>query len=213
MNRDFSEIRKDFIKNVLEDSYFTKNPIFHLKQWLNEAIEAGETEPTAMTLSTVSAEGRPSARILLLKNLEDNGAIHFFTNYESRKGLQIQQNPFAALTFFWPIMERQIRIEGKVFKLTDQESDTYFHSRPKESQISAIVSPQSKVIKDRKELEYEAELLKKSSEKELQRPKYWGGYKLIPEVIEFWQGRAGRLHDRIHFSLQDNNWLKERLAP
>lgn len=213
MNRDFSKIRKDFTKNILDGSAFTDNPVIHVKQWLNEAIESEEPEPTAMTLSTVSEKGKPSARILLMKNLEDNGAIHFFTNYESKKGLQLQKNPFAALTFFWPSMERQIRIEGKVFKLTEQESDIYFQSRPIDSQISAIVSPQSKVIKDRKELEKEADILKKTNNKELQRPEYWGGYKVVPHEIEFWQGRAGRLHDRIRFSLQDNNWLKERLAP
>ncbi len=213
MNRDFSDIRKDFTKHILNEDYFGDNPIIHFKKWLNEAIDYKEAEPTAMTLSTVSEEGRPSGRILLLKNLEDDGSVHFFTNYNSKKGLQIKHNPYAAATFFWPIMERQIRIEGRVQKLTAEESDKYFNSRPKESQISAIVSPQSKVIASRNHLEQESESLRKSDHNGLHRPDYWGGYKLIPEEIEFWQGRAGRLHDRIRFKLNNNEWIKERLAP
>ncbi len=213
MNRDYSDIRKDFTKNVLQEDYFSDNPIMHFKQWLNEAVDNNEAEPTAMTLSTVSKDGRPSGRILLLKNLEENGSIHFFTNYESKKGLQIQHNPYAAATFFWPVMERQIRVEGIVHKLSEEESNKYFNSRPIDSQISAIVSPQSKVIASREKLEKESEKLKNSGNEKLQRPEYWGGYKLIPQEIEFWQGRAGRLHDRIRFSLSNNQWTKERLAP
>ncbi len=212
MNRDYSQLRKDFEKHQLNEAIFSQHPVYHIREWLNEAIEANEQEPTAMTLSTVSPKGRPSGRIVLLKYLDDVKGLWFFTNYDSKKGKHIKHNDFAALSFFWPGLERQIRIEGKIVKLTDSESDEYFYSRPKDSQIGAIISPQSQVIESREQLERWYNELKERKES-LVRPQHWGGYALIPDEIEFWQGRAGRLHDRIRYRLDNMNWIKERLAP
>ncbi len=212
MNRDLSKIRKDFIKKSLSESDLPKNPIIHFKEWLGEAIDENELEPTAMTLSTVSPDGRPSSRIVLLKHLDDNKGFYFYTNYLSKKGLHINKNSFAALNFFWPGMERQVRIEGYISKLSTEENDQYFYSRPVDSQISAVISPQSKVISKRQDLIDRYNKLKNSNTKII-RPDNWGGYSLKPDEIEFWQGRAGRLHDRIRFRLLDQQWVKERLAP
>ncbi len=212
MNRDLSKIRKDFIKKSLSESDLPKNPIIHFKEWLGEAIDENELEPTAMTLSTVSPDGRPSSRIVLLKHLDDNKGFYFYTNYQSKKGLHINKNSFAALNFFWPGMERQVRIEGYISKLSTEENDQYFYSRPVDSQISAVISPQSKVISKRQDLIDRYNKLKNSNTKII-RPDHWGGFSLKPDEIEFWQGRAGRLHDRIRFRLIDQQWVKERLAP
>ncbi len=212
MNRDLSKLRKDFIKKSLSDGDFTQSPFFHFKEWLDEAINENEIEPTAMTLSTVSPDGRPSSRIVLLKHIDDNIGFFFYTNYLSKKGLHITKNSFAALNFFWPGLERQIRIEGYISKLTPEENDEYFYSRPIDSQISAVISPQSKVISKRQDLIDRYNKLKNSNTK-IVRPDNWGGYSLKPDEIEFWQGRAGRLHDRIRFRLLDQQWIKERLAP
>jgi len=212
MNRDLSEIRKDFLKYTLSKKDFNSHPVNHFKQWLNEAIHHNEPEPTAMTLSTVSETGRPSGRIVLLKYADEKEGFHFFTNYSSQKGRDLNFCHFASLNFFWPGMERQVRIEGRVYKLTDNENDKYFYSRPEDSRLSASVSPQSQIIENRETLEgwyNEA----KETQHEILRPAHWGGYKLIPDAIEFWQGRSGRLHDRIKFLLQNNEWIKVRLAP
>jgi len=212
MNRDLSKIRKDFLKKSLSEGDFLKSPITHFKEWLEEAINENELEPTAMTLSTVSPDGRPSSRIVLLKHIDEKEGFYFYTNYLSKKGLHLNKNSFAALNFFWPGLERQIRIEGYIKKLSPEENDEYFYSRPLDSQISAVISPQSKVISKRQDLVDRYNKLKNSNTKII-RPDHWGGFSLKPDEIEFWQGRAGRLHDRIRFKLSDQRWIKERLAP
>jgi len=181
------------------------------KLWIKEAIDSGVNEPTAMTLSTASNSGYPSSRVVLLKGYNKTGLV-FFTNYESKKGKQLISNPNCAVNFFWPELERQIRIEG-VARITSEEvSEEYFNSRPEESKISAIISPQSKVVPDREYLENLRDRFN-YSKNVLCRPKNWGGFEIIPESIEFWQGRPGRLHDRILFSRNRDGWKKERLAP
>jgi pyridoxamine 5'-phosphate oxidase len=187
--------------------------LFH--QWFADAVKTEQppVEANAMTLATVDQEGRPHCRILLLKGLDAQG-FTFFTNYQSAKGQQLAARPFAAMTFFWPTLERQVRIEGRVVKVTPEESDAYFQVRPLGSRLGAWASAQSQVIRDREELQ---ELLKATeqrfSDTQPDCPEHWGGYRLLPERIEFWQGRASRLHDRLNYRLQDAQWTRERLAP
>jgi pyridoxamine 5'-phosphate oxidase len=207
-----ANIRNDYQLNILSEKDVLKNPIEQTNKWLEEALHHKITEPTAMNLSTVSANGRPSSRIVLLKEIASDGFV-FFTNYDSKKGHELANNPYAAITLFWKELERQIRIEGKIQKITAAESDHYFYSRPLGSRIGAIVSPQSQVIADRAELETQAKILEDYSEDLLRRPENWGGYKLLPDYIEFWQGRSNRLHDRLAFCLENNNWSLKRLAP
>ncbi|WP_075590370.1 pyridoxamine 5'-phosphate oxidase [Labilibacter marinus] len=210
MNRDLSQIRKDFIKDELHAAELNSSPFLQFKEWLNEAIDKGEHEPTAMTLCTVNTEGIPSARVVLLKKLEEESGFWFFTNYSSKKGLELEENKNAAVNFFWAGMERQVRITGVVEKVSPKESDEYFYSRPEDSQLSAITSPQSQVIESRQQLE---DWYEEAKQKEIKRPDNWGGYALIPTEMEFWQGRSGRLHDRIRYRWINSNWQKERLAP
>ncbi|HVD99563.1 MAG TPA: pyridoxamine 5'-phosphate oxidase [Cytophagaceae bacterium] len=207
-----ANIRNDYHQNVLSEQDVLKDPIQQTKKWLQEAIEQNTQEPTAMNLSTVSAHGRPSSRIVLLKEITPDGFV-FFTNYFSKKGSEIAVNPYAAMTLFWKEMERQVRIEGKIEKISAAESDQYYYSRPLGSRIGAIVSPQSQVIADRAILEEKVKELEQLPEQEIKRPENWGGYKLIPDYIEFWQGRTNRLHDRLAFTLENGNWKLERLAP
>ena len=209
---ELSEIRNDYSKHRLDISSVDPDPIVQFGTWMAEAIGAELAEPTAMTLATVGSSGRPSARMVLLKGFDENGFV-FFTNYESRKGKELEANPHVALVFFWQGLERQVRIEGKAVKVPDAESDEYFASRPLESRASAIVSPQSHVIADRQALELEMARLLAMAEKDLRRPRNWGGYRVIPEAVEFWQGRPGRLHDRISYCKTENGWKFERLAP
>lgn len=207
------DIRKDYNQGAIYDDGFPVEPVNWFREWLSDAIEAGEPEPTAMVLSTVSAEWRPSSRVVLLKSLDEHG-FAFFTNYLSRKGVQLSGNHAAALTFFWPLTERQVRVEGFVVKTDAEESDAYFYSRPLESQINAIISPQSQPIVSRNELEDQREkMLFMEGNDNFKRPEHWGGYRLIPDRIEFWQGRPGRLHDRIQYLLDGNIWNISRLAP
>ncbi len=210
MNRDLSNIRKDFSQKALNEENLSGNPIHQFKLWLHEAIESNQPEPTAMTLCTVSPEGIPSARVVLLKNLDESTGFWFYTNYDSQKGKELKQNPHATLNFFWPLLERQVRITGTVNKASAPDSDAYFDSRPLESRIGAIASPQSRVIESREQLENWLVEAKKGT---IKRPENWGGYALMPSEIEFWQGRANRLHDRIRYSLNGSEWLQERLAP
>lgn len=210
-----TDARKEYKKSTLIESDIVDDPIEQFAQWYDSALAAGVPEPEAMTLSTATCDGRPSARIVLLRGF-DHGGFRFFTNYASRKGKELVDNPFAALTFYWPQLERQVRIEGDVQKLRDAESDTYFQSRPRNSRIGAIISPQSESIANREVLEQRfAEYQKKYSENEsIPRPSNWGGYRLKPSQIEFWQGRPSRLHDRIQFRhLANGSWSIERLAP
>ncbi len=212
MNRDLSSIRNDFTKHVLNENEMGNEPIQIFKEWLHQAIDGNCCEPTAMTLSTVTEDGWPSARIVLLKHVEEKDGFWFYTNYNSAKGQQLSNNPHAALTFFWPELERQVRITGQVQKLSEAQNVTYFNSRPIDSQISASISPQSEVIKSRKVLEDLYQKAKESNE-HIACPKHWGGYALKPFEIEFWQGRSGRLHDRIRYKLSSKQWTKKRLAP
>ena len=207
-----ADIRKEYTLQTLDLDSVKLNAIEQFNTWFAEALNAKIIEPNAMHLATVSAEGKPSGRIVLLKGV-DTGFL-FFTNYESRKGKEIAQNQYVSLTFFWAELERQVRIEGKIEKVSKEISDQYFHSRPKGSQIGAMVSPQSQVIADRLLLEQKIEELTEKYKDELPpRPSHWGGYRLLPEIIEFWQGRPSRLHDRIRYTRENHVWKIERLAP
>lgn len=210
--QNLSDIRNDYKLKVLSESDLKENPIDQFQEWLDLAVKSNLYEPTAMTLSTCDAQCKPSSRIVLLKGL-DEGLV-FFTNYDSKKGSSIAENPSAAALFFWPELERQVRIEGRVVKVSIEESDKYFYSRPKASQIGAVVSPQSKIISSRNDLDQMFEkALTEYENKDVTRPGNWGGYRIIPEYFEFWQGRLGRLHDRLFYQRDNNGWTKGRLAP
>lgn len=213
-DKSLANIRNEYKKAVLSEDKVAKDPIEQFHQWFSAAKEAALSEPTAMTLATSSKSGIPSTRIVLLKGVE-KGNFLFFTNYHSSKGKELEENPFASLNFFWPSLERQINIKGTVERLDEKLSTEYFQSRPKESQIGAWSSPQSLVISGRDILEKrKAELEKKfASVETLPKPKQWGGYAVKPYYIEFWQGRPGRLHDRIVYILKDHQWTINRLAP
>ncbi len=210
---DVKNIRSEYGRLELKDDEFESDPFTLFNEWFNNAIKSGISEVNAMTLATASLDGKPSARTVLLKGF-DEGRFVFYTNYASRKGLEIDKNPQVALLIFWKELERQVRIEGIAEKVSDTESDEYFNSRPLESKMSAVVSDQSEVIDSRQHLEeLWVEFLKESDGKEIQRPAHWGGYKVFPEKIEFWQGRANRLHDRILFTRVGKEWKIERLQP
>jgi pyridoxamine 5'-phosphate oxidase len=205
--------KKILSKKKLDEKSIQEDPFILFRSWLNEAIKVNLREPTAMTLATASKDGKPYARIVLLKKFDERGFI-FYSNYESNKGKQIDSNPNAALVFYWPEIERQVRVEGIVKKISPKESDEYFNTRPFLSRISAIISPQSQVIPDRIYLENMVDEYKKNiKDTEVRRPSKWGGYCLTPCCFEFWQGRDNRLHDRILFTKQKKTWLINRLAP
>lgn len=213
MSKDIASIRKEYTLKQLDESDVSHNPFDQFKGWFDDAINAEVNEPNAMMLATATPDGKPSARMVLLKGF-DNEGLTFFTNYKSRKGTQLECNPYAALVFFWPELERQIRVEGKVYKVSGMESDEYFDTRPEGSKIGAWASPQSQVITDRVFLEsLYADTEKKFEEREIPRPKNWGGFRLAPNLFEFWQGRPNRLHDRILYLKKDDVWGVERLAP
>jgi pyridoxamine 5'-phosphate oxidase len=209
-----SDIRQDYTLAALDEQTTGADPILFFNKWFEEARIAQITEVNAMTLATVSAVGKPHARTVLLKGIEENG-FAFFTNYNSAKGQQISDNPFVALLFFWKELERQVRVEGRIHKLSAEASDAYFHSRPAGSKLGAWASPQSEIIEGRNVLEHNYKVLEDRYKDEvIPRPAHWGGYLVIPESIEFWQGRSSRMHDRILFTLGDGNqWTKSRLAP
>lgn len=189
------------------------DPFVEVQRWLALAVEGGIPSANAMTLATVDDRGRPSARIVLLKELDSRGFV-FYTNYESRKARELASHPHAALIFWWEPLHRQIRIEGSVERTTDEESNAYFAVRPRGSQLGAIASPQSSVIPSRQVLEERvAEIQTTLGEAMPARPAYWGGFRVVPDVIELWQGQPSRLHDRVRYSLTDGNWTRERLAP
>jgi pyridoxamine-phosphate oxidase len=209
-----ADIRTDYSKNSLNKEDVLENPVDQFSVWFKESLKAEVHESNAMTLSTVKANNRPSSRVVLLKGIESRKFL-FYSNYLSNKGKELADNPFGALNFFWRELERQVRIEGKIELLSAKQSDQYFNSRPRGSQIGAATSPQSAIIENRQILEERTAKIEKQFEnKEVIRPSQWGGYALIPNYIEFWQGRSNRLHDRIVYQLEDDNtWSKNRLAP
>lgn len=208
-----ADLRKSYEKAELSESASHADPLKQFDQWLNEAISGEVPEPNAMTLATVGSDLRPSTRIVLIKGYDEQGIV-WFTNYGSRKGRELAGNPFAALQFHWVELERVVRIEGRVEKVSDEDSDSYFKSRPLDSRIGAWASPQSEVIASRAVLVANAAKFGAQFLMQPPRPPYWGGYRLVPDRWEFWQGRKSRLHDRLRYSLQgDGDWLRERLAP
>ena len=216
-NPSIEDLRVDYKLNTLEEDDLLASPIAQFEQWFQQAQESDQLEPNAMTLATVSKEGIPAARIVLLKGLEEDG-FRFYTNYESDKGQELTNNPNVALVFFWGSLQRQVRVLGTAQRLSEAASASYFQSRPKGSQIGAWASPQSTVISDRKILEQNVEELTTTyaDQKQLPKPDHWGGYLVRPYQIEFWQGRSSRLHDRLRYTLvelEPKKWKIERLAP
>lgn len=207
-----ADIRTDYKLQTLNEVDVAINPFQQFTKWWNQAIQSKVTEVNAFTLATASKTGKPSARIVLLKGYDENGFV-FFTNYNSHKGQELIENPNAAIVFFWNELERQIRIEGTVEKISQQESEEYFHARPAGSQIGAWASPQSTVIPNREILEKNETEYKNKFGENIPKPPHWGGFVVKPILFEFWQGRSSRLHDRIQYTPQNNNWKIERLAP
>ena len=206
-------MRSDYSREALAEADVDADPVVQFRRWFGQATEAGLLEPTAMTLATATLDGRPSARMVLLRGFDDRGFC-FYTNYESRKGIELAANPRAALVLWWGELERQVRIEGTVTRTSREESEAYFHSRPPGSQLSAAASPQSRVIEGRATLERRvAELATGSPDGKVPLPEFWGGYRLAHEVVELWQGRPNRLHDRLRYRRVGDAWRIERLAP
>lgn len=215
-----ADVRREYARRGLDESHAAADPVTQFQQWLADAVTAAAddltADVTAMTLATVDRAGKPSARIVLLKGCDARGFV-FYTNYESRKARELQENPRAALVFYWALFERQVRVEGTVEKITREESEVYFHSRPRGSQIGALASRQSAVLAGREEIEREAARLSaRFAGEEIPLPDFWGGYRLRPDVVEFWQGRPDRLHDRLVYSRiseAEDGWRLERLSP
>ncbi|MFZ6014372.1 MAG: pyridoxamine 5'-phosphate oxidase [Bacteroidota bacterium] len=209
-----ADIRKEYSKATLDQSTIHPDPVIQFEKWFQEALNAEVIEPNAMHLATVNGQGKPSSRIVLLKGIENRKFV-FYTNYQSKKAQEMEFNPACALTFFWPDLERQVRIEGVASRVSPETSDEYFQSRPRNSQVGAWSSPQSSIIKDREILEERVKQIEKKFEglEMLPRPYQWGGYAIDPLLIEFWQGRPSRLHDRVQYVMVDGKWNIQRLAP
>lgn len=208
-----ADLREDYRYQALLESDVSADPFQQFQLWFDQAVAAELPEPNAMTLATVTTEGRPAARMVLLKGCGPEGFV-LYTNYHSRKGQELTQTPYAALVFWWAELERQVRVEGAIRKISDAETDAYFYSRPRGSQIGAWASEQSEVICDRNTLETRLhELEQQYQDCPIPRPPHWGGYRLTPNLIEFWQGRPNRLHDRLCYRLTDQQWKIERLSP
>ncbi len=207
-----SKLRNEYAQRTLSEADVSHDPIAQFSEWFKEAIESEILNANAMGLATATPDGQPSIRIVLLKGIDNSGFV-FYTNYHSRKGIEISLNKHGALNFFWKELERQVRIEGVIEKTTSRESDDYFGTRPRGSQLSAVASPQSLAIKQGEMEKVMSELDTEFRNKEIDRPAHWGGYRLKPNKIEFWQGRPNRLHDRILYTLKDGDWIISRLAP
>jgi pyridoxamine 5'-phosphate oxidase len=209
-----ARLRKEYTRAGLKEPDTHPNPIEQFRTWFDEALAANLHEPNAMTLATSTPHGRPSVRVVLLKGFDERGFV-FYTSYEGRKGEELEANPYCALLFYWGELERQVRVEGRVGRLPDEESDAYFAGRPRGSQLGAWASEQSRPVKDRGALEERLRELEAEYEgREVPRPPFWGGYRVEPEVIEFWQGRENRLHDRLRYRRSGNGgWRRERLQP
>ncbi|BAZ52450.1 pyridoxal 5'-phosphate synthase [Nostoc sp. NIES-4103] len=214
MDKTIADLRKDYTLEGLSETEINSNPFIQFKKWFDQALKAQLPEPNAMTLATAMPDGKPSARMVLLKDFDERGFV-FFTNYNSRKGQELAENPQASLVFWWAELERQVRISGHVEKVSEIESDQYFESRPAKSRLGAWVSNQSEVIESREVLEQRMqEFQSKYENQEIPRPPHWGGLRVIPAEIEFWQGRSSRLHDRLLYTHSiDGSWKIERLSP
>jgi pyridoxamine 5'-phosphate oxidase len=214
IDKSIADLRKDYTLKDLNENEIDKNPFIQFKIWFNQSVAAQLPEPNAMTLATCTPDGKPSARMVLLKDIDEQGFV-LFTNYQSQKGQEISVNPQAALVFWWAELERQVRIVGTVEKISSAQSDSYFEVRPPFSRLGAWASNQSQVIANRDVLEAQLiEFQRQYENQEVPRPPHWGGFRVIPQEIEFWQGRSSRLHDRLRYTLIDNgNWKIERLSP
>jgi pyridoxamine 5'-phosphate oxidase len=213
ISQQIARMRHEYISQPFNESQIAGDPIIQFKKWFDEAVRSEQPDAEAMTLSTATPDGHAAARIVLLKGCDERGFV-FFTNYESRKSREMMSNPHVALTFYWHALHRQVRIEGMVEKVAPEESEEYFQTRPRGSQIGAWASPQSEEIGDREELERRVDGIEaRFKNHPINCPPFWGGFRVKPERIEFWQGRESRLHDRILYTLRDNEWRISRLAP
>ena len=213
MPRDVAGLRKEYTRAGLAESDVAPDPVEQFRRWFDETLAAGLHEPNAMTVATATADGRPSARVVLLKGFDERGFV-FYTNYDGRKGRELDENPRAALLFYWGELERQVRVEGAVSRVSEGESDAYYASRPRGSRLGAWASEQSRVVEGREVLEGRIGDLEAEYEgREVPRPPFWGGYRIGPEVVEFWQGRENRLHDRIVYRREGAGWEIRRLQP
>lgn len=213
IDKSIADLRIDYSQTSLSEADTAADPIIQFGKWFEEAMHAEVPEANAMSLATVGSNGRPSSRIVLIKQFDEHG-FTWFTNFESRKGHDLEEHPYGALLFHWVALERQVRIEGRVEKISDSESDAYFNSRPLRSRLGAIASAQSETIASRELLEAEYAKAEQKFGDHPPRPKHWGGYRLFPDTVEFWQGRRSRLHDRILYTLDaDDKWLRQRLQP
>jgi pyridoxamine 5'-phosphate oxidase len=211
--RPVADLRKEYTRSGLQKSALAPDPIDQFRKWFDEALTANLHEPNAVTLATASPDGNPSARVVLLKGYDERGFV-FYTNYEGRKARELEANPSCSLAFYWGELERQVRIEGHAARVADKESDAYFASRPRGSRIGAWASEQSRVVEDREELEDRLRKLEAEYEgREIPRPPFWGGYRVEPERMEFWQGRENRLHDRLSYTRRNGGWKIHRLQP
>ncbi|SDS64088.1 Pyridoxamine 5'-phosphate oxidase [Halopseudomonas litoralis] len=213
MKLSIADMRRNYTRDGLLESQAADDPIAQFGTWFSQAVDVEPNEPNAMMLATVDADGQPHLRTLLLKGFDERGFV-FFTNYQSAKGEQLLAHPRAAITFWWHDLERQVRIEGSVEQVSGEESDSYYHSRPLGSRLGAWTSPQSQVISGRDVLEQRLAAVEATyADTPPPRPPHWGGFRLVPQMVEFWQGRPSRLHDRLRYCLEGGNWRRERLAP